>query len=97
MLENPAIFFIEEAANRLSNESDPSPRQQKPHQKCDDRIDPMNVGDRDENEANCNARTRPKVREDVVTAGFERGTGVLINIVPPEVAAARLRSVAISA
>ena len=33
----------------------------------------------------------------VTTAGFERGTGVLINIVPPEVAAARLRSVAISA
>jgi UDPglucose--hexose-1-phosphate uridylyltransferase len=33
----------------------------------------------------------------VTTAGFERGTGVLINILPPEVAAARLRSVAISA
>jgi UDPglucose--hexose-1-phosphate uridylyltransferase len=30
----------------------------------------------------------------VTTAGFERGTGVLINIVPPEVAAAELRRVA---
>ena len=31
----------------------------------------------------------------VSTAGFERGTGVLINIVPPENAADRLRRVAI--
>lgn len=33
----------------------------------------------------------------VTTAGFERGTGVLINIVPPESAAERLRSVAVNA
>jgi UDPglucose--hexose-1-phosphate uridylyltransferase len=31
------------------------------------------------------------------TAGFERGTGVLINIVPPEVAAAQLRDVQVRA
>jgi UDPglucose--hexose-1-phosphate uridylyltransferase len=29
----------------------------------------------------------------VTQAGFERGTGVMINIVPPESAAATLRSV----
>jgi galactose-1-phosphate uridylyltransferase len=29
-------------------------------------------------------------------AGFERGTGVMINIVPPEQAAAELRSVGVS-
>ncbi len=33
----------------------------------------------------------------VTTAGFERGTGVLINIVPPEVAAEQLRNVAVTA
>ena len=33
----------------------------------------------------------------VTTAGFERGTGVLINIVPPEVAARQLRSVRVPA
>jgi UDPglucose--hexose-1-phosphate uridylyltransferase len=33
----------------------------------------------------------------VTTAGFERGTGVLINIVPPETAAAHLRDVAVHA
>jgi UDPglucose--hexose-1-phosphate uridylyltransferase len=33
----------------------------------------------------------------VTTAGFERGTGVLINIVPPEQAASELRNVAIKA
>jgi UDPglucose--hexose-1-phosphate uridylyltransferase len=33
----------------------------------------------------------------VTTAGFERGTGVLINIVPPEAAAEELRRVAIKA
>lgn len=33
----------------------------------------------------------------VTTAGFERGTGVLINIVPPETAAQRLRDVAVHA
>ena len=33
----------------------------------------------------------------VTTAGFERGTGVLINIVPPEVAAERLRKVSVRA
>ena len=33
----------------------------------------------------------------VTTAGFERGTGVMINIVPPESAAARLRSIAVTA
>jgi UDPglucose--hexose-1-phosphate uridylyltransferase len=29
------------------------------------------------------------------TAGFERGTGVMINIVPPELAAEQLRKVAV--
>lgn len=33
----------------------------------------------------------------VTTAGFERGTGVMINIVPPETAAAQLRNVAVKA
>lgn len=33
----------------------------------------------------------------VTTAGFERGTGVMINIVPPEVAAEQLRKVSIQA
>jgi UDPglucose--hexose-1-phosphate uridylyltransferase len=33
----------------------------------------------------------------VTTAGFERGTGVMINIVPPELAAEQLRKVAIEA
>ena len=33
----------------------------------------------------------------VTTAGFERGTGVLINIVPPEAAAEQLRSIAVHA
>ena len=33
----------------------------------------------------------------VTTAGFERGTGVMINIVPPESAAQQLRSVAVGA
>jgi UDPglucose--hexose-1-phosphate uridylyltransferase len=33
----------------------------------------------------------------VTTAGFERGTGVMINIVPPEAAAAQLRNVAVKA
>lgn len=33
----------------------------------------------------------------VTTAGFERGTGVLINIVPPEIAAEQLRHVAVKA
>ncbi len=33
----------------------------------------------------------------VTTAGFERGTGVMINIVPPEAAAQQLRSVAVGA
>ena len=33
----------------------------------------------------------------VTTAGFERGTGVMINIVPPETAAERLRSVTVKA
>src|SRR5262249_4707480 len=32
----------------------------------------------------------------VTTAGFERGTGVLINIVPPEQAAERLRRVSVN-
>lgn len=32
----------------------------------------------------------------VTTAGFERGTGVLLNIVPPEVAAAQLRSLTVA-
>jgi UDPglucose--hexose-1-phosphate uridylyltransferase len=31
----------------------------------------------------------------VTTAGFERGTGVLINIVPPEHAAEKLRRVSV--
>ena len=30
----------------------------------------------------------------VTTAGFERGTGVMINSVPPELAAAQLREAA---
>jgi UDPglucose--hexose-1-phosphate uridylyltransferase len=33
----------------------------------------------------------------VTTAGFERGTGVMINIVPPELAAEQLRKVAVEA
>jgi UDPglucose--hexose-1-phosphate uridylyltransferase len=33
----------------------------------------------------------------VTTAGFERGTGVMINIVPPELAAEQLRKVAVQA
>ena len=33
----------------------------------------------------------------VTTAGFERGTGVMINIVPPELAAERLRKVSVEA
>ena len=33
----------------------------------------------------------------VTTAGFERGTGVMINIVPPEQAAEQLRRVAVEA
>ena len=33
----------------------------------------------------------------VTTAGFERGTGVMINIVPPETAAERLRNVTVKA
>jgi UDPglucose--hexose-1-phosphate uridylyltransferase len=33
----------------------------------------------------------------VTTAGFERGTGVLLNIVPPEVAAAELRRIGVPA
>lgn len=33
----------------------------------------------------------------VTTAGFERGTGVLINIVPPELAAEQLRAVTVTA
>lgn len=33
----------------------------------------------------------------VTTAGFERGTGVLLNIVPPELAAEQLRSVSVHA
>jgi len=33
----------------------------------------------------------------VTTAGFERGTGVMINIVPPETAAEQLRSVSVKA
>ena len=33
----------------------------------------------------------------ITTAGFERGTGVMINIVPPELAAEQLRKVAVEA
>ena len=33
----------------------------------------------------------------VTTAGFERGTGVMINIVPPEQAAVQLRHVSVRA
>ena len=33
----------------------------------------------------------------VTTAGFERGTGVMLNIVPPEVAATQLRRQSVKA
>jgi UDPglucose--hexose-1-phosphate uridylyltransferase len=33
----------------------------------------------------------------ITTAGFERGTGVMINIIPPEFAAEQLRKVSVEA